>query len=340
MGIRVKPTGSSIMPQVKATIAIPTYNGEIFLESVLKACLDQKTDFKYEILVIDSGSSDKTLEIVKAYKKVKLHQIPNKEFGHGKTRNLAAKLAKGEIIVFLTQDATPASRDWINQMLMPFEFSDNIVCVFGKQIPRPDCMPITKRDVMAVFSGFGPDHFFSIQSNNPIIKDNQAAMDANTFFSDVNSAIRRSLLIDKIPFRNVSYSEDQALGKDVIRAGLLKAYSPLGAVVHSHTYSPVNYFRRMVDETTGLIKTGHKLNKLSFISVIKSTIKGSLLDTKYILFRDKDYALANKIKWLLLTPFYNIARYSGIRLAINRQKTKNSSKYSLEAAVRNTDKTK
>ena len=82
-----------------ATVFIPTYNGSEYLVQLLDAVLSQK-NVSFEVLIIDSGSKDDTLSIIKKYSAVKLHQIPNSEFGHGKTRNLAAKMSRGELIIY------------------------------------------------------------------------------------------------------------------------------------------------------------------------------------------------------------------------------------------------
>jgi rhamnosyltransferase len=90
------------------TVAVLTFNAEDYLKSLIEAVFGQKTKRSIELLIIDSGSSDKTLEIIKDYPKIRLHQIPNSEFGHGPTRNLAVEMAKGEYVLFLTHDAIPA----------------------------------------------------------------------------------------------------------------------------------------------------------------------------------------------------------------------------------------
>ena len=100
-----------------ATIVIPTFNGEEFLIEVIEAIFNQKTTKTYELLIIDSGSTDRTLEIIAKYPKIRLHQIPNKEFGHGRTRNLAVEMANSEFVVFLTQDATPSHDQWLDYLL-------------------------------------------------------------------------------------------------------------------------------------------------------------------------------------------------------------------------------
>lgn len=297
---------------VRATIAIPTYNGIEFIDAVLDACLRQSAAFPFEVLVIDSGSTDGTLDAVRRRPAVRLHQILQSEFGHGRTRNLAVMLAKGEFILFLTQDAVPASSIWMQEMLRPFELSDDVACVFGKQVPRPDCCPTVKRDVINHFWTFGADPFIVLQVDNPRLTS-QVERDMLTFFSDVNSAVRRRT-IEKIPFRDVPYAEDQALGRDVIEAGLIKAYAPLGAVFHSHSYSLRRYFARMYDEMLGLWKTSGRTIDTSVPRHIAIVARGTLGDWRFIL-SDRDYSAARKLYWFVQTPFYNLARRVAVRLA-------------------------
>ena len=61
---------------MKATVALLTFNADPWLRELLDGVGRQKTDFEYEVLLIDSGSTDKTLEIAAEYPAVRLHQIP------------------------------------------------------------------------------------------------------------------------------------------------------------------------------------------------------------------------------------------------------------------------
>ena len=72
-----------------------------------------------EIIVIDSGSTDRSLEIVRRYP-VRLIEIPASEFNHGSTRNLGVRAAKGEYVVMTVQDALPGSDDWLELFLAGF----------------------------------------------------------------------------------------------------------------------------------------------------------------------------------------------------------------------------
>jgi len=302
---------------MKATIALLTLNADPWLRELLDGVKRQKTDFDYEVLLIDSGSTDTTLAIAAEYPEVRLHQIPNSEFGHGRTRNLAAQLSTADYMVYLTHDAVPAHDYWLAEMLRPFELSPKVACVFGKQIPRPDCCPTVKRDIINVFASFGPDHFTMLAQANPNI-DSQAAKDAISFFSDVNSAVRRDLLVGEIPYQDLNYAEDQALGRDVIEAGMFKVYAPLGSVIHSHSYPPFKYLRRMYDEMVGLkAATGQTLDTPLWFH-IAWVLRATVLDWRFIL-RDRNYRLGTKVKFVAQAPLYNTFRRLAIRLSVKKE---------------------
>lgn len=236
-----------------ATVVILTLNPGPPLRGILEAVGNQKTDFDYETLVIDSGSNDGTLELLREFP-VQVVQIDRKEFQHGRTRNLAARIAQGEFIAFLTHDAEPATPFWLADLVAGFEAADNVGAVWGKQLPRSDADLLTARELLEHFAAFGPDGQYSVQ-RIPDGPDGMADYRANQsyygFFSDVNSCIRRSVW-EKVPYRDLPYAEDQKMGRDLLEAGYSKVYAPGAAVYHSHSYPLGEYFRRMYDEFCGL----------------------------------------------------------------------------------------
>lgn len=315
------------------SVFIPTYNGEKYIASTLEALINQKLPQNYiiEILITDSGSKDKTLDILRTYKDyIILNIIPNKDYGHGKTRQRAAEMAKGEFILYLTQDATPTSQNWLLDMLEPFYLSDTIGCVFGKQIPRPDVAATIKREVSEVFNQFGPENAIMVHRKRSLI-DSSTILNYNYFLSDVNAAYRRSLIIESFPFRDLNYAEDQAIAEDILNGNMLKAYSPKGAVWHSNEYSAKNYYHRKFDEYTGLIDT--KVAKLvaSKKELLIGWLKPTIKDWRFIL-KDKDYTFLSKIYWLAISPIYNINNFRGkYQAIINYHNVINREKLSLEA---------
>jgi len=318
------------------SVFIPTFNAKNYISECIDAILSQELPIGYnlELIIIDSGSKDGTDEIIKSYgEKINFLQIPNSEFGHGRTRQKAAEIAKGEYILFLSQDATPSSRRWIKDLIEPFLISDKVGCVFGRQIPRPDSIPTIKREILSVFGNFGAPDSITIHRNKSLV-DGYLMNELNTFFSDVNSAIRKDL-IHEIPFRDVKYAEDQALAKDMQAAGYLKAYSVKGSVWHSHKYTVKQFYRRKFDEYIGLQESvNYKINP-SMKSLLLGWIRPTMTDLKFIR-QDAEYSRKRKVKYAFLSTGYNfmsgLAKYHAGKY-INNPTTRK--KISLEDSTKN-----
>jgi rhamnosyltransferase len=303
--------------KVLATVAVLTFNGERYLEQILGAVQAQRLDGEIEILVIDSGSSDGTLGVIAAHPDVRLVQIPNSEFGHGKTRNLAAELARGEFIAYLTHDAIPAHDLWLHELLAPMRHLDaGVRAVMGKQIPRPGCFPLLKYEIQSVFAGFGPDFgttlFYRFSDADEAL--DQALLDSLSFYSDVNSATRTGFLRTEIAYRDVRYSEDMLFGQDLIEAGYRKAYAPRGAVIHSNDLTVAEYGQRMFDETVALRQIGKPIPRMRRRAQLRMTVRGILADSVRIL-RDPDFGAGQRLGWLLRNPRYHGAKWRSYRSA-------------------------
>lgn len=224
---------------MKVSVVIPVYNGELYLAEVLNAVQAQQTDVRFDVLVIDSGSTDRSVEIARAAG-VRLRQIPNHEFGHGKTRNLAVEMTDGDLIAFLTQDATPASDRWLSAYVDAFTNVDKLAAAYGPHIPRPEATPIMARLLTDFFASFSPDGRRVVHRPGGI-----------PYLSNTNSCIARTAW-SEVRFRDIEYAEDHAFGEDVLAAGWNKAFEPAAGVIHSHQYDLVTSFRRYFDEYRGL----------------------------------------------------------------------------------------
>lgn len=317
----------------KATVFIPTYNGERYLEDLLKAVFKQSFPFNYEVLVIDSGSTDRTLDIINKFPKVKLHQIPNSEFGHGKTRNLAAKMSNSEFMVYLSQDAVPAHPKWLSAMVEPFSLSDKVFAVFGKQSPRTICDITTKREINSVFKSLGPDHSLMIHRSE-LISEKYPIEPVLNFMSDVNSAVRREYLINKIPYQNVKYAEDQLLGADTLKKGYLKVYTPTGEVWHSNEYGLKDSFYRKYDEYSAMYEIFGIKPSSKITSHIKPVILGSFKDIVATL-RDSSYTPKRKLLNLSTSWIRNIQRERAAYTVGNDSRRNKGTNNSLEERNKN-----
>jgi rhamnosyltransferase len=315
------------------SVFVPVFNGEKYLGELIDSVLHQKLPkgYKLDFIIIDSGSSDSSVSIIKAYGNlIRFSEIPNSEYGHGKTRQKAAEMAKGEIIAYLSQDATPTSHSWLRNLIEPFFLSEKIGCVFGRQIPRPFAVPTIKREVSSVFNQLGHPASYGIFPHISLI-DGSVIGVADSFFSDVNSAVRVSLLQSTIPFRDVAYAEDQGLAEDMQKQGYLKVYSGGGSVWHSNEYTAKEYFHRKYDEYLGLLNSTSKKIERSKKELLIGWIKPTVKDISFSL-SDNEYNLRAKLKFILKAPIYNIGAQRGKYLAI---KTANNSsahkRYSLES---------
>ncbi|MCP4216489.1 MAG: glycosyltransferase family 2 protein [bacterium] len=206
------------------SIVIPAKNEGKNIGRCLQAILDQETDYQLEIIVIDSGSTDDTLSILRTFPSVKLLEIKAEEFGHGKTRNMAARTANGRFIVFLNADAVPMDNYWLNRLVEPLEKSDKIAGVFSRHVPAEDCYLYMARDLQ------------KSMPKEPALRTQYGALDF-MLFSTVSAAMPKQTW-EKYPFRDdIIIAEDQQWAKDVLSAGLEIFYNPNSAVRHSHNYS-------------------------------------------------------------------------------------------------------
>ncbi len=301
-----------------ATVFIPTYRGARYVEGLVRSVFAQEFDRPYEVLVYDTDSGDQTPEILARLAdefagRFRWKSIPKSEFSHGRTRAQAALDARGEFVAFLTQDAMPANDRWLYELIKPFELNDKVVAVLGKQQPRADAIPMLKSEIDLVFAGFGSDQATSLFYKDDFVTS-QGVYDVISFYSDVNSAARRSFLTDHANYRDVPYAEDQLFGRDVIDAGYLKAYAPRANVLHSNEIPLRDYKHRMFDETLGLRQVGVPVDKPSVKVVARMIAGGVVRDAKKIL-RDPAYSAKRKLYWLAVNPLFHLERWRGVRLA-------------------------
>jgi glycosyltransferase involved in cell wall biosynthesis len=236
------------------TVAIPVLNGARYLDEVLEAVRAQRHDRELEILIVDSGSTDGSVEIARRHGAV-VHEIPKSEFSHGGTRNRMMGLARGDHVAFITQDATPAHDGWLAALLEGFEQASDVAAVFGPHDPRPDASHMIKSEMERHFASWGNGgtemDVQRLDSSPEGLAEYRRFPGQLTFFSDVNGAVARWAW-ERVPYRDVPYAEDQLLGRELIEAGYAKVFHPDARVLHSHDYPPVAFFRRYFDEFRSL----------------------------------------------------------------------------------------
>ncbi len=228
------------------SIIIPTYNGADTLQEVL-AMLVVQSCLVHEILIVDSSSSDESVEVAKKYG-AEITIIPLEEFDHGTTRSILSRKAKGEILVFLTQDAIPQNKYVIERLIEPLITDDLIACTYGRQMPS-----------------FNANHFaahlrhfnYPGKSRVKALEDKEKFGLKTVFTSNSLAAYRKSLLEEVNFFKNgLIFGEDTCTVGKLLLCGYRVAYVSDAIVYHSHNYNYLQEFKRYFD--IGVLHTQEK----------------------------------------------------------------------------------
>ena len=123
------------------SVIIPTCNAAQWLDEQLSLLIRQSL-VPDEILVVDSASTDHTRAIARTYPQVELIEIAREKFDHGGTRSMAARRSRGDILVFLTQDAIPANEHCLALLTAPLNrLNESVAVCYGRQLPHKDASP-------------------------------------------------------------------------------------------------------------------------------------------------------------------------------------------------------
>jgi rhamnosyltransferase len=278
------------------SVVIPVKDGGPDLVRCLEAIARQRVEDDVEVVVVDSGSRDGSAERAR-FHGARVHEIPESEFQHGRTRNLAASLSAGDLLVFTSQDAYAASDTWLADLTAPLAGDGTVAGVYGRQLPHADATPPER---------YFLDFLYGLEPRTQRLGRKESLSFEVTLFSNVNSAIPRRVW-EKYPFaEDVVMSEDQEWSRRVLLAGLEIVYEPSAAVYHSHAYSLAGAMRRFFD---------------SGISAERSYVAGDA--SKTALWRAGARYARGEMSWLWTTgqrrwiPYaaaYELAKFTGLQL--------------------------
>lgn len=282
------------------SIIIPTYNAQDYLIKLLDTLKSQSIK-EYELIIIDSSSKDKTVKIAKKYTN-NVIVIPQNEFDHGGTRAKAAQIAKGEILVFLTQDALPYDNNAIENIIKVFE-DETVGAAYGRQVSYKDTNLFGKH-----LREFNYPNQTIVKTKNDIKKYGiKTAQLSNSF-----AAYKKSILMETGNFKdNLILGEDVYTGAKMILAGYSLVYTAEAKVYHSHSYTVREEFKRYFD-----IGVFHKCESWILESFGKPEGEGM----RYIK-SEVTYLLDNGA-WYLLPEWFvrNAMKYLGYKLGQTYQK--------------------
>lgn len=225
------------------SIILPTRNAGPEFEQLLERVRSQKLRMELEIVVVDSGSTDSTVDLARKFA-ARVLEVPPASFNHGLTRNVGIQNSVGEICVLLVQDAMPIAENWLDALICPFGTDPMICGVTTRQVPRPTADVVTQWEVV------NHNRILGLEANVRSIPDWSAfqplPFEKKLFlcnFDNVCSAIRRSTW-EKHPFQALAFAEDLDWGVRVLLAGNKIAYTPDAGVIHSHERPALYHLRR------------------------------------------------------------------------------------------------
>lgn len=230
------------MNNVDISVVIPVKNGWKYLDSLLRAVFSQKINSGFEVIIIDTGSIDKSLNIIRRYP-VSLYQINEKSFNHGLTRNLGISKANGKYIILLTQDAIPFDSYWMKRLIDSLEKDERVAGVYSRHIPHKDCCFLARIMVSRFFTSETKrreGRIDKIEDYNKLSPEEKYRL---CNFNNVSSCIRKSIW-QVIPFSETDFGEDLEWSKKVLEAGYKIIYEPDSIVYHSHDFSVSEWYER------------------------------------------------------------------------------------------------
>jgi len=289
------------METIDVSIIILTKNAGSNFKPLLERLFSQEFNGEYEVLVIDSGSTNDTLNTAKQFP-VRITQIKPEEFHHGKTRNLGAQLSLGSALVYITQDALPLNNQWLQKLVDNLK-EPNVAMVCGRQIPWQTTKP--------------PEKFFYVY-NFPEhkIKVTLGASDYyhdNIFISNVNSAIRKDIWQQFRFSEKVIMVEDKEFAGRILSAGWSIVYEPGAAVYHAHDFSLWQTFQRSCDSGIALSQGAGGLPRSR--NWIVRRLAQFVKEAQYITANNKRWW-----KWLPYSAAYETCKLTGIMVGLIKGK--------------------
>jgi len=214
------------------SIILRSFNEGWALRETLPAVQAQEY-CNWELIVIDSGSTDGSVELIRTAKPRHFIQIQPDTYNPSRVMNQGMELARGDFGIFLNADATPQGSNWLLPLVLALQ-EPGTAAVFGRQIPRPGCRAVYAHDYQRCF---GParesatwDHFFSM----------------------VSSGLRKDIWGRRGFLEKMQYSEDDEYTRWCRAQGYRVVYCPDSVVMHSHNYTPGQAYRRSFGEARAL----------------------------------------------------------------------------------------
>jgi len=270
-----------------ASIIIRCYNEREYIGKLLHGVFKQI--FKdFEVLLVDSGSTDGTLEIANQYPIKDVVHIPPEKFSFGRSLNYGCDAAEGDYCVFISAHCYPKRVDWLEQLLEKFD-DENVAMVYGKQ------------------RGGGPTKFSERQIFRRWFPDEDIDYQLTPFANNANAAIRHNLW-EEFPYdEQLTGLEDLDWGKRVKEAGYEISYASNAEIIHIHNETPKEIYNRYRREAIA-----HKQiipdQEFSFTDFVDAFLRNTLSDYRAAAKQEKLWGNVRSIPSFRFLQFWGTYR--------------------------------
>lgn len=219
-------------------VIIPAYHPGKEFATLIKRLEKQSVPI-HRIIVMNTEESMWNKEWEKLSDVMEIHHLAKSEFDHGGTRAQAAELSDADVMIFMTQDAMPADRELLAELLKALEQDENIAAAYARQLPNAECSFVERYTRAFNY----PDR--SIVKT----KEDMDQYGIKTFFcSNVCAAYKKDIYQKQGGFvRRTIFNEDMIYAGGLIQAGYGIAYAAEAKVIHSHNYNCMQQFHRNFD---------------------------------------------------------------------------------------------
>lgn len=277
----------------KVSIIIRTLNEEKHLEELLEEIRAQ-TFTDWEVINVDSGSTDRTVQIMERYAS-KMIRITSQEFTYGLALNLGCESAAGEYLVMASAHVRPVNNTWLENLISPFD-EPLIGMVYGRQRGVASTRVGEERDLLQTFG-----------TTSSILID-------EPFSHNGNSAVRRMLWLEQ-PFKeSLSGLEDLEWARRIQRKGYRVYYAANAPVYHIHDESLRKIYRRYKGEANAYMKIFPGGSRFGKGGCFKRVLVESVRDLLYASRTGKS------LRKLLRIPTARLAHYLGVYHGMNLYK--------------------
>jgi glycosyltransferase involved in cell wall biosynthesis len=219
------------MNRILASVIVRTYNEQDHVGRLLKGIFGQSIK-NIEVIIVDSGSSDDTLNIASKFP-VQIYEIKPEDFSFGRSLNLGCKKSVGEFLILASAHVYPVYEDWIEKLISPFN-DTNVVLVYGKQRGNH----ATRYSEHKIFERWFPDTS-NFSQDQP-------------FCNNANAAIRRKIW-QELPYdESLLGLEDLDWAKRAMKMAHRIVYAADAEVVHVHNETSSSIYNRYRREALAL----------------------------------------------------------------------------------------